>query len=138
MPSASCGQPEVLHLGRSASSSLLSGFPEDVLDSFSDAFEFSVGDDPVAVGWRALARDQFFEVDLKTRTLWINARFRRDLLGRRSLDPADAPVLKTLVFLLVSEMFEGTRIGARQREKMQAWQEVLISAVAAHREQVVQ
>ncbi len=30
-----------------------SGFPEDVLDSFSDAFEFSVGDDPVAVGWRA-------------------------------------------------------------------------------------
>ncbi len=35
-----------------------SGFPEDVLDSFSDAFEFSVGDDPVAVGWRALARDQ--------------------------------------------------------------------------------
>lgn len=115
-----------------------SGFPEDVLDSFSDAFEFSVGDDPVAVGWRALARDQFFEVDLKTRTLWVNARFRRDLLGRRSLDPADAPVLKTLVFLLVSEMFEGTRIGARQREKMQAWQEVLISAVAAHREQVVQ
>lgn len=115
-----------------------SGFPEDVLDSFSDAFEFSVGDDPVAVGWRALARDQFFEVDLKTRTLWINARFRRDLLGRRSLDPADAPVLKTLVFLLVSETFEGTRIGARQREKMQAWQEVLISAVAAHREQVVQ
>lgn len=61
-----------------------------------------------------------------------------DLLGRRSLDPADAPVLKTLVFLLVSEMFEGTRIGARQREKLQAWQEVLISAVAAHREQVVQ
>ncbi|WP_257232901.1 hypothetical protein [Rhodococcus qingshengii] len=47
-------------------------------------------------------------------------------------------MLKTLVFLLVSEMFEGTRIGARQREKMQAWQEVLISAVAAHREQVVQ
>ncbi|MCJ0906088.1 ATP-binding protein [Rhodococcus sp. ARC_M6] len=114
----------------------VSGFPEDVLDSFSDAFDFTVGEDPVAVGWRALARDQFFEVDLKTRTLWINARFRRDLLGHRSLNPTDAPVLKSLIFLLVSEMFEGVRISARQKEKMDAWQEVLIAAIAAHREQV--
>lgn len=114
----------------------VSGFPEDVLDSFSDAFEFTVGADPVTVGWRALARDQFFEVDLKTRTLWINARFRRDLLGRRSLDNADAPVLKSLIYLLVGEMFDGVRISAKQKEKMQAWQEVLISAMAAHREQV--
>ncbi|MDV6269832.1 ATP-binding protein [Rhodococcus globerulus] len=114
------------------------GLPEDVLDSFSDAFEFTVGADPVAIGWRALARDQFFEVDLKTRTLWINARFRRDLLGRRSLDNTDAPVLKSLIYLLVGEMFEGVRISARQKEKMQAWQEVLISAMAAHREQVAQ
>ncbi|MFE4503882.1 ATP-binding protein [Rhodococcus sp. NPDC056743] len=115
-----------------------SGLPEDVLDSFSDAFEFTVGADPVAIGWRALARDQFFEVDLKTRTLWINARFRRDLLGHRSLDTTDASVLKSLIYLLVGEMFEGIRISARQKEKMQAWQEVLISAMAAHREQVAQ
>lgn len=115
-----------------------SGLPEDVLDSFSDAFEFNLGDDPVGVGWRALARDQFFEVDLKTRTLWINARFRRELLGVRSLDPTDAPVLKSLLFLLVNEMFEGARISARQKEKMRAWQEVLISAMAVRREQVTQ
>jgi hypothetical protein len=70
--------------------------------------------------------------------LWINARFRRDLLGHRSLDTTDAPVLKSLIYLLVGEMFEGIRISARQKEKMQAWQEVLISAMAAHREQVAQ
>ncbi|MGC0363081.1 hypothetical protein ABH922_001065 [Rhodococcus sp. 27YEA15] len=113
-----------------------SGLPEDVLDSFTDAFDFRAGEDAVAVGWRALARDQFFEVDLKSRTLWINARFRRDLLGYRSLDTTDAPVLKSLLYLLVGDMFEGTRISARQKDTMQAWQEVLVAALEAHRERV--
>ncbi|QHE68596.1 hypothetical protein GFS60_02130 [Rhodococcus sp. WAY2] len=113
-----------------------SGLPEDVLDSFSDALEFTVADDPVSIGWRSLARDKFFEVNLETRTLWLNARFRRDLLGRRSLDPTDAPVLKSLLFLLTSEMFEGVRHSARQKDKMQAWQEVLLSAMTADKGRV--
>lgn len=131
MKAARSGQPRPVTIPEPAD-----GLPEDVLDAFSDAVEFTVGTDPVRIGWRALARDAFFEVDLKTRTLWINARFRADLLGRRSLDPTDAPVLKTLIYLLVDEMFEGVRHSAKQQEKMQAWQAVLVAAMAAHRGQL--
>ncbi|MDQ1200483.1 ATP-binding protein [Rhodococcus sp. SORGH_AS_0303] len=112
------------------------GLPEDVLDSFSDAFTFADGRDPVGVGWRVLARNAFFEVDLEDRTLWINARFRRELLGHRSRDNNDAPVLKTLTFLLVQSMFDVERHSVKNREQMQAWQDVLIAAVVARREQL--
>jgi hypothetical protein len=111
-----------------------SGLPEDVLDSFSDAFTFDDGQDPVAMQWRVLKRDRFFEVDLKNRTLWINARFRTELLGKRSRDNTDAPVVKTLLYLLVHQMFTGQRLSGKQLEQLNAWQDVLVSAMATHRE----
>lgn len=112
------------------------GLPEDVLDTFSDAFTFVDTADPVSTGWRVLARDAFFEVDLKTRTLWINARFRRDLLGRKSIDNTDAPVMRTLVYLLVQNMFDVHHHSAKQLEQMRAWQDVLVSAMSSHRDQL--
>jgi hypothetical protein len=112
-----------------------SGLPEEVLDEFSDAFGFTAGSDPVSLRWRALAREQFFEVDLKERTLWINARFRRDLLGYRSADNTDAPVVRTLLYLLTEDMFDAVRHSSRQIAQMHAWQDVLVAAMAAHREQ---
>lgn len=112
-----------------------SGLPEDVLDSFSDAFSFDDEQEPVSMYWRVLARDKFFEVDLKNRTLWINARFRSNLVGRKSRDSTDAPILKTLLYLLVQQMFNGRQISPRQNEQIQAWQGVLISAMTTHREQ---
>ncbi|MGU3435070.1 ATP-binding protein [Actinomycetes bacterium M1A6_2h] len=113
-----------------------SGLPEDVLDTFSDSFTFSDGRDPVRVEWRVLSRTVFFEVDLDKRTLWINARFRRELLGFRSRDSTDAPVIKTLLFLLVQNMFDVERHSTRNREQMQVWQDVLVAAVVARREQL--
>ncbi|MCZ4080288.1 ATP-binding protein [Rhodococcus sp. H36-A4] len=111
------------------------GLPEDLLDAFADSFEFSEFQDQVDIGWRALSRDKFFEVDLKCRTLWINARFRRELLGHRSYNSTDAPVLKTLLYLLVHQMFQGARDShsSKQAEQMQVWQDVLIAALSARR-----
>ncbi len=108
------------------------GFPEDLLDAFSDAFTFDDGD-PVRVAWRVLARDKFFEVDLQSRALWINGRFRKELLGRRSYDNTDAPLIKALLYLLTQQMFQGTRHSHKQIEQMQAWQDVLVAAVTARR-----
>ncbi|WP_072804247.1 ATP-binding protein [Rhodococcoides yunnanense] len=113
-----------------------SGFPEDVLDSFSDAFTFDDNQEPVALQWRVLQRDRFFEVDLKNRTLWINARFRTDLLGHRSRDNTDAPVVKTLLYLLVHQMFTAQRLSGRQLAQLKAWQDVLVSAMTIRREKL--
>ena len=111
------------------------GLPEEVLDEFSDAFAFTEGQDPVSIRWRALARDQFFEVDLRERTLWINARFRRDLVEYRSADNTDAPIVRTLLYLLTEDMFDAMRHSSRQIAQMRAWQDVLVAAMTAHRGQ---
>lgn len=111
------------------------GLPEDLLDVFSDAFTFDDGQEPVAVKWRVLARDSFFEVDLRNRTLWVNARFRTALIGRRSRVDTDLPMVKTLLYLLVQHMFTAQRLSGKQVDQIQAWQGVLISAMAAHSEQ---
>lgn len=106
------------------------GLPDEVADEFADTFSFVETADPVEIDWRVLARDQFFEVDLESRTLWLNARFRERLGGRRrSTD--DAPVVRTLVYLLVQDMFNAARHSARQTAQMDAWQRVLIAALAA-------
>lgn len=105
------------------------GLPDEVADEFADTFSF-VDADPVQIGWRVLASDRFFEVDLDSRALWLNARFREKLGGRRrSAD--DVPVLRTLVYLLVQEMFDVVRHSARQVERIDAWQRVLIAALVA-------
>ncbi|MGW5523041.1 ATP-binding protein [Gordonia sp. NPDC003950] len=106
------------------------GLPDEVADEFADSFSFVETAEPVGIGWRVLAADRFFEVDLESRTLWLNARFRRKLGGRRrSAD--DVPVLRTLVYLLAQDMFDAVRHSARQVEQMDAWQHVLIAALAA-------
>lgn len=106
------------------------GLPDEVLDEFADSFTFLDVADPVHIGWRVLPHDRFFEVDLNTRSLWINARFRRRLGGTRR-SGNDVPLLRTLVYLLAQDMFDAVRHSARQIDQMDAWQRVLIAALSA-------
>ncbi|WP_066908088.1 ATP-binding protein [Millisia brevis] len=112
-----------------------SGLPEDVLDEITDSVEFDADADAVRIGWRVLARDSFFEVNLEQRTLWLNARFRRALVGYRSAADTDAPVLRSLVYLLAEDLFSGTRLGRAKTDRLRAWQNILIAAVTSHIEQ---
>ncbi|MGK2316924.1 ATP-binding protein [Gordonia rhizosphera] len=106
------------------------GLPDEVLDEFADCFTFVDSADPVEIGWRVLAGDRFFEVDLENRSLWINARFRRRLGGSRK-GGSDVPLLRTLLFLLSQDMFDATRHSSKQAEQLDSWQRVLIAAMSA-------
>ncbi|OBC04101.1 ATPase [Gordonia sp. 852002-50816_SCH5313054-c] len=106
------------------------GLPDAVADEFADSFTFTDTADPVDIGWRVLSVDRFFEVDLEARTLWLNARFRRQL-GGTSRSNDDVPLLRTLTYLLAQEMFDSVRHSSRQTEQIEAWQHVLIAAMRA-------
>ncbi len=106
------------------------GLPDEVLDEFADSFTFLDTADSVHIGWRVLAQDRFFEVDLETRSLWINARFRQRLGGTRR-SGNDVPLLRTLVYLVAQDMFDAVRHSARQIDQMDAWQRVLMAAMVA-------
>lgn len=104
------------------------GLAGPVRTAFEDSLSL-LDEDPVEIRWKILEPDEFFRIDRDARTLWLNTRFREALTGRKkSRDIDDAPVLKALVHLLVSDMFEGSYPGAREKMKTEAWNAVLSTA----------
>src|SRR5699024_5443368 len=93
-----------------------------------EALAFKPDEDPVDIKWRTLPKGQFFDIDRERRNLRLNARYRTELLGHHSLEPNDAPVLKTLLHLLAAELFEGPNHGPRAKSKEEARQSLLDAA----------
>lgn len=107
------------------------GLPATVLDVIRDAVEYHPDHSSVDIRWRQLPRHQVFRIDLDHRTLELNLRYRTALVGRRSLDPNDAPVVKTLMFLVLQTYFAGAHLGDREKREVAAWQHILLAALHA-------
>ena len=71
--------------------------------------------------------DKFFEVDQDSRTLWLNIKYRGAASGERH-SVNDAPLLKALLYLLVEDVFKGEYLGARDKDNIELWQEILTTA----------
>lgn len=108
-----------------------SGLPSSVLDAYDEAVEFDADAPAVDIQWRTLPQGQVFAIDREDGVLTLNLRYRTVLVGAHSLDPDDAPVLKTLLHLLVHRYFEGSYIGTKERRELAAWQAILLAAVRA-------
>jgi hypothetical protein len=92
------------------------------------AAELEALPDSANIQWRKLEGDDFFEVDHAGRTIWLNSRYRSLFVpGHGGLN--DAPVIKGLVYLLMHEVLEGQRLGAKQRDDIELWRAVLGAAV---------
>lgn len=88
---------------------------------------------PLDILWTTFTSDDFFEVDREQSTLWLNRSYRTALLGGRRGGLNDAPVLKTLLFILTHDLFEGVHLGARDKDNIVLWQELLTAAAKAER-----
>jgi hypothetical protein len=80
--------------------------------------------------WRRMPEGEFFEVDLPTKTLWLNSRYRQ-LFAPEGGSLNDAPVVKALLYLLTHQVFEGQHLGARDKDDIALWKSVLGAAVLA-------
>jgi hypothetical protein len=78
--------------------------------------------------WKQLPKEQFFHIDHDESTLYLNQRYRSAVLGERASSLADAPLVKTLLFLLLQDHLEAERMGARLKDSQEAWQESLVAA----------
>ncbi|MCR5976555.1 ATP-binding protein [Gordonia jinghuaiqii] len=107
-----------------------SGLPVPVKDAFAihtepnDAF-------PIDIRWSLLPEDQVYDVDLRSHRLVLNARYRSAVVGHKSLDMDDAPLIKSLLLLLLEDHFVGTGSGAKKKREESAWQAILLSAIGA-------
>ena len=106
------------------------GLPGVVKEAFgehtepNDAF-------PIDVKWRVLPEPQVYRIDVDDHCLVLNAKYREAVVGHRSLDIDDAPLVKSLLLLLLEDHFVGTGSGAKKKREDAAWQAILLSAIKA-------
>jgi hypothetical protein len=86
--------------------------------------------DAVDVKWMRMSTDDFLDVDLPTKTLWLNSRYR-GLFAPEGGSLNDAPVMKAVLYLLTHHVFEGQHLGARDKDEIALWKSVLSAAAAA-------
>ncbi|MEU4692404.1 ATP-binding protein [Actinoplanes sp. NPDC023714] len=85
-------------------------------------------EDPVEMRWRRMPAEKFFEIDREARTVYLNQQYRQMLTGGKT-GLSDAPLIKTLMFLLVEELFKGQHWGPRDKDFAEMWDSVLGTAV---------
>jgi hypothetical protein len=104
------------------------GFHPALRRTLDDELEYLPDEDPFDIRWKPLSADVFLDVDRENRVLWLNKRYRLILTGddRGSLN--DAPVLKSLLYLLTQDAFKGSYLGPRDKDSIDLWQQVLTAA----------
>jgi len=103
------------------------GFTPQLRRTIEDELPQLAGEAPIDVRWRRLSGDDFFEIDRDNRTLWLNLKYRGEAAGERH-SVNDAPLLKALLYLLVEDVFKGEFLGARDKDNIELWQEILTAA----------
>jgi hypothetical protein len=104
------------------------GIPAGVKHAISREVDFLEGEEPLRIRWTRLAEGEFVEVDRPERTLWLNSDYREAVLKGMPGSVNDAPLLKALLFLLYEEIFRGLAFGAKDKDNVSIWSEILGAA----------
>lgn len=90
--------------------------------------------DTMEILWTRLSEGELFDVDFGNSTLFLNQRYRH-LFAPQGGSLNDAPVLKTLMFLLTHQTFEGMHLGAKDKDNIALWR-ALLGAAAEEEERM--
>ncbi|WP_240762465.1 ATP-binding protein [Micromonospora sp. HM134] len=104
------------------------GFEPAVRGTIADEVPLIEGESPIDIRWRRIEGMALFAIDRVARTLWLNDRYRSAVLGGRRGGLNDAPLVKALLYLLVEDVFQGEYLGAKDKDNIALWQEVLTTA----------
>lgn len=104
------------------------GFEPTVRRVIAEEIPLLDRENPIDLKWTRLESMDFFHVDRPARTLWLNDRYRKALLGGSKSGLNDAPMIKTLLYLLVEDVFQGEYLGTKDKDNVALWQELLTAA----------
>lgn len=113
------------------------GFHPAVRETIEEELPAIPLEDPISVRWQKLDNEVFFELDRKDRSMVLNQHYRAAILGGRRGGLNDAPVLKSLMYILLHQAFEKEYSGSREKDNLQLWQSVLVSAARAELDRMV-
>lgn len=112
------------------------GIPVSAMASIREDARVADDESPITVKWRRLPDGEFFRVDLEERDLLLNVRFHRALTGREFASGTSAPLVRTMMYLLTAEFFDGAFIGRWERKKLAVLQDALWEAALAEEQAV--
>lgn len=112
------------------------GIDASIRETIEEELPFIPGEDPIAVRWQQLDHGQFFEIDRNNREIRLNQYYRAAILGGRRGTLNDAPLVKSLVYLILNQVFKTEYSGSREKDNLQLWQAILVSAARAELDRV--
>ncbi|MFD7088118.1 ATP-binding protein [Streptomyces sp. NPDC059896] len=86
------------------------------------------GEDPITFRWDALPPEVFFELDREERVVKLNREYRQAFNGGRRGGLNDAPVVKSMLYLMVNDIFQKERVRAVHTDNVALWNSVLVTA----------
>ncbi|MZE80332.1 ATP-binding protein [Streptomyces xinghaiensis] len=112
------------------------GIAPEVRQTIEEELPLLSHEDPITVRWEKLDNDLFFDLDREDPTIILNQHYRAAILGGRRGGFNDAPVLKSLMYLLLHKVFESEYAGPREKDNLQLWQSILVSAARSELDRV--
>ncbi|MBG7702124.1 ATP-binding protein [Streptomyces sp. MC1] len=91
------------------------------------------GEEPISFIWGPLPSDQFFGLDRESNTVILNKSYREDFNDGRRGGANDAPVTKTLLYLLLEDCFGLGRWERGRQDRVDYWNTILLASVDAQR-----
>ncbi|GAA1111841.1 ATP-binding protein [Kitasatospora arboriphila] len=110
------------------------GFDPKVKRAVREELRIKSGEEPLRIDWVSLPADQFFELDRDGNAILLNKAFRDDFNDGRRGGANDAPVTKTLLYLLLQDCFGLGRWERKRADRIDYWNTILLASVHAQRE----
>lgn len=85
-------------------------------------------DDAVAFEWAPLPEDLFFRVDPETNTIVLNSMYRTSVLQGLRGSSGDAPVVKTLLMLLLKDDMNRVNRVKKHEQRMKMYNQLVVEA----------
>lgn len=107
------------------------GFAPTVRNAIGAELEFVARAEPIHIRWRDIEDGMFFRIDREAQVIELNREYRWAVVGESAGSLNDAPLLKAALFLLLQDLFRGERMGAKKKDNMNLWNEILTAAAEA-------
>jgi hypothetical protein len=91
------------------------------------------GEEPISFIWGPLPRHKFFDLDRELNRVILNKAYREDLNDGSRGGSNDAPVIKTLLYLLLEDCFGLGRWERTRQDRIDYWNTILLASAEAHR-----
>ena len=112
------------------------GLPEYVTETIEGTVGWRPAQHGISLDWAFLDPQQLFDFDASAKLIRLNSRHRVFLSATEANRHEDAPIVRTLLYLLLESYFAGRNIQKSTEEQISALQQILGAALAVQLDEI--